>query len=55
MLPRPAAGAPEGVDDARASDLPGNAKQAQLRAHALAGSTGGRAEHDPHAAIATVR
>ena len=36
---RLAAGAAHGVDDARASDLPGNTKQAQLRAHALAGST----------------
>ena len=36
MLPRPAAGAPEGVDDARASDLLDNANRNHLRAHALA-------------------
>ena len=36
---RLAAGAAYSVDDARASDLPGNAKQAQLRARVLAGST----------------
>ena len=40
MLQRPAAGAPQGVDDARASDLPDHAnRKYHLRAHALAGST----------------